>query len=173
MTSTDWKTGHRGAGCGACEGAFDPGALVVSALFELPLPADGDDEGPPFRRVDFCQTCFEGDADTGSPFSWWRFIVPAPEEKKAAFDLGVAREFLQRLLAQDEPERASLCYLLTLLLMRKRVVNVSEQFSDERGDVMSIRFPPDDAVFEVVCCELTEDETESLRDQLAELFDLG
>jgi len=176
VTSSAWKTGHRGQGCGACAGEFVPGALVVSALFE-PAPAGGAEpdfeDAPPFSRTDFCGDCFDGEADTGAPFSWWRFVVPAPEEKKATFDLGVAREFLQRLLGQDDPERASLRYLLTLLLMRKRVVKVTEQFSDERGDVMSIRFPPADTLHEVVCCELGEDETESLREQLGELFDLG
>jgi len=176
MTSTAWKTGHRGEGCGACQGDFAPGSVVVSALFEA-VPTGGDEfddeAAPPFSRTDFCTTCFEGDADTGTPFSWWRFVVPAPEEKKATFDLGVAREFLQRLLGQNDPDRASLRYLLTLLLMRKRIVKVTEQFSDERGDVMSIRFPPGDDLFEVVCCELSEEETDSLREQLGALFELG
>jgi hypothetical protein len=173
VTSNAWKTGHRGAGCGACEGAFEPGTIVVSALFEAPVVDAGDDDGPPFSRVDFCAPSFDGEADTGGPFSWWRFVVPPPEEKKATFDLSVAREFLQRLLDQGDPERASLRYLLTLLLMRKRIVKVAEHFTDKRGEVMAIRFPPADAIFEVVCCELSEDETDSLREQLGELFDLG
>jgi len=183
VTSAAWRTGHRGEGCGACRGEFAPGTSVVSALFEFTPPngPDGDaddglddlDDVPPFSRTDFCATCFDGDADTGAPFSWWRFVVPPPEEKKATFDLGVAREFLERLLQQDDPDRASLRYLLTLLLMRKRIVKVTEQFSDERGEVMSIRFPPGDTIHEVLCCELGEEETETLREQLGELFDLG
>ena len=57
--------------------------------------------------------------------------------------------------------------------MRKRVVKVTEHFNDERGEVMSIRFPPGDTIHEVVCVELGEEETETLRVQLGELFDLG
>ena len=186
MTATPWKTGHRGHGCGACAGEFAPGTTVVSALFEGPPPraedepaADDapedslDEDLPSFHRTDFCATCFDGDADTGAPFSWWRAVVPPPEEKKAAFDLGVAREFLVRLLGEDDEARAPLRYLLTLLLMRKRVVKVTEHFNDERGEVMSIRFPPGDTIHEVVCVELGEEETETLRVQLGELFDLG
>ena len=168
MTSTGWKTGHRGGGCASCAGDFPPGSVVVSCLFET-----GADDDAPFDRRDYCGTCFDGDADTGAPFSWWRSEVPQPEEKKAVFDLGVAREFLVRLLREDDPARASLRYLLTLLLLRKRVVRVEEQFSDERGEVMAVRLPPDETVHEIVCPEIDEAEAETLRDQIGRLFDLG
>jgi hypothetical protein len=163
-----WKTGHREGGCAACEAGFEPGTIVVSTLHAAP-----DDEDVPFVRRDFCGGCFDGEADTGEPFSWWRAEVPAPEEKKAAFDLGVAREFLVRLLQEDAPERASLRYLLALLLMRKRIVRVDDQFTDERGEMMTIRLPPDEAVHEISCPEIDEGEAEALRDQIGRLFDLG
>ena len=78
-----------------------------------------------------------------------------------------------RLLREDDPARASLRYLLTLLLMRKRIVRVEEQFSDERGEVMTVRLPPDEASHEILCPEIDESEAESLRDQIGRLFDLG
>ncbi len=175
MTSTaGWRTGHRAGVCGVCEAALEPGLEVVSTLHDVAAadsPADVD--AAAFARHDFCGTCFDGEADTGTPFSWWRFVVPAPEEKKAAFDLSMAREFLVRLLGQDDAARAPLRYLLALLLMRKRMVRVDEQFSDDRGEIMSIRVPPDETVWEMICPELDEEETEALRVQLGELFDLG
>ena len=148
--------------------------MVVSALFETSLgTAAASEDAADFARRDFCSICFEGDADTGEPFSWWRAEVPAPEEKKAAFDLNVAREFLVRLLREDAPERASLRYLLTLLLLRKRIVRVEDQFHDERGEVMTVRIPPDEALHEVPCPEIDEAEAEALRHQIGRLFDLG
>lgn len=168
MTSTAWRTGPRGTTCAACAAVLQPGAAVVSALFDRP-----DDEAQPFERRDFCGSCFDGHADTGTPYSWWRSVVPRPEEKKAAFDLAVAREFLVRLLREDAPERASLRYLLTLLLMRKRVVRVDEQFADERGEVMTVRLPPDETPYEIPCPEIGAEEADSLRGQIGRLFDLG
>lgn len=168
MTSAAWRTGHRGGGCACCGAELAPGTVVVSSLFET-----GADDESPFERRDFCAACFDGDADTGAPFSWWRSEVPRPEEKRAAFDLGVAREFLLRLLREDDPARASLRYLLTLLLMRKRIVRVEEQFSDERGEVMTVRLPPDETSHEILCPEIDEGEAETLRDQIGRLFDLG
>ncbi len=168
MTSSAWRTGHRGGTCASCEVPLEPGATAISALFES---ASRDDE--PFARHDFCAACFDGAVDVGSPFSWWRYEVARPDEKKAAFDLDIAREFLLRLLQEAAPDRASLRYLLALLLMRKRIVRVTEQFVDERGEVMSVRLPPDEAIHELVCPAIDEAEAAALRDQIGRLFDLG
>lgn len=166
MTSTGWRTGRREACCATCGVAFTPGSSVVSTL----VAAESDAQAP-FERRDYCTACF--DAAASRPFSWWRAAVPQPDDKKAAFDLGVAREFLLRLLQEDAPERASLRYLLTLLLLRKRIVRVADQFRDERGDVMTVRIPPDDTVHEVPCPDIDEAEAAALREQLGRLFDLG
>lgn len=165
MTSREaWQVGSRGASCAGCSAGFTPGADVVSALF------DAAEEG--FTRGDYCDACFASLDVEARPFSWWRAPLPEPESDRAVFDLSVAREFLVRLLREGDPERASLRYLLTLLLLRKRGVKVVEQFSDERGDVMVVTLPPEDATWEVPCPELDEAETETLRDELGRLFDL-
>ncbi len=142
-----------------------PGSEVSSAVYE------DDDE---FQRRDWCEACFADGSKIGEPFSRWAAEVPEPESKKATFDLGVAREFLQRLLQQDDAERDSLRYLLALLLMRKRVVKVLEQFTDEHGvERMTFTLPPDEAEHLIACPEIDEDESTTLRDQLGRLFDLG
>src|SRR5689334_23682838 len=115
MTGADaFKIGRRGGVCAACGKALAPGASVSSALYRAPAGGDAA-----FERKDFCAACFENVGRQGDPFSWWTAPVPQPQEKKAVFDIGVAREFLHRLLKEDAPERASLRYLLALLLMRK------------------------------------------------------
>ncbi len=180
MTSApSWRTGRRGESCAACGRAFAAGESVVSSLHETESPPDADaagDGAPAFARRDACDACaadVTAAAESAAAYSWWRWTVPAPEQKRAAFDLGVAREFLVRLLREDEPARAPLRYLLALLLLRKRVVRVDEQFRDERGEVLSLRIPPDETVWEIVAVELDEAATESLREQLGQLFDLG
>ncbi len=181
---TDWKTGRRSGACARCATEFAPRDVVVSALFEGPpihpsgadALADQDtlaeDGAPPFERADLCSGCFEA-ATAPAPFCWWRIEVPEPEKKRATLDLQVAREFLVRLLDERAPERAPLRYLLALLLMRKRLVKVIEQFSDERGEMMLVRLPPDETPHEIECPELDESVTESLRADLGRLFDLG
>lgn len=159
-----WKVGRRAHGCGACEAAFVPGAEVVSVLHEV-----GDD----FDRRDLCRGCFEKERESRPPYSWWSAPLPEPEQRKAVLDQAVARDFLLRLLRENADERASLRYLLCLMLLRKRGVKLLEQFTDGRGDVMVVSVPPDEAQHEVVCVDIDEAESDSLREQLGRLFDLG
>lgn len=163
----DFKIGRRGGTCAACAAALTPGASASSALYRE--PAGG---ATAFSRKDFCAACFDDAAKRGEPFSWWTSVVPTPQEKKAVFDVGVAREFLVRLLREDAPERASLRYLLALLLMRKKAVKVGDQFVKDGVDVMVLSVPPDEAVFEVPCLEIDEAEATKLRDELGRLFAL-
>ncbi len=163
----EFKIGRRGGTCAACGAALAPGASASSALYRE--PAGG---ASAFSRKDFCAACFEDSGKRGTPFSWWTAVVPTPQEKKAVFDVGVAKEFLLRLLKEDAPERASLRHLLALLLMRKKAVKVGDQFLKDGVDVMVLSVPPDETVFEVPCVEIDEAEATKLRDDLGRLFAL-
>ncbi|MCG3134778.1 MAG: hypothetical protein HMLKMBBP_02145 [Planctomycetes bacterium] len=160
----DYKFGKRGGACSGCGGALRQGAEAVSALYL---------DGASFSRRDFCGPCFQDAARRGSPFSWWSAVVPVPEQRKAVFDLGMAREFLLRLLRDDDPARASLRYLLVLMLMRKRVVVVVGQEERLGAEVMTVRLPPDETLHEVAAVEIDEEESLRLRDEIGRLFDLG
>jgi len=162
-----FRIGRRGAACAGCGAALVPGRAASSALFRD--PAGGESA---FVRKDFCAACFDDAGKRGEPFSWWTAVVPAPEEKKAVFDVGVAKEFLLRLLKEDAPERASLRYLLALLLLRKKAVKVGEQFARDGVDVMVLSVPPDETAFEVPCLEIDEAEATKLRDEIGRLFAL-
>ena len=172
MTSHDdlWKFARRAGACAACGHALAAGAEAVSAIYAGDGAAGAADA---FQRRDFCGPCFQDAARRGSPFSWWSAVVPEPEKRKAVFDLGVAKEFFQRLLRDDDPSRASLRYLLALMLMRKRAVVLVGQERTERGEVMTVRVPPDeDELHEIPCVEVDEAETERVREDLGRLFAL-
>lgn len=164
---TDFRIGRRGGVCAVCAKALVPGAPASSALYAAPSAGESG-----FERRDFCAACFEDPAKRGEPFSWWTAVVPAPEVKKAVFDTGVAKEFLARLLREDAPERASLRYLLVLLLLRKKIVKVGDQFVREGREVMVVSVPPEETVYEVPCLEIDEAEATKLRDELGRLFAL-
>jgi hypothetical protein len=162
----DFKIGRRGGVCSVCAKALGPGEPASSALYRS---SSGESS---FERRDFCAPCFEAPERRGDPFSWWTAVVPQPEEKKALFDTGVAREFLLRLFQENAPERASLRYLLTLLLLRKKLVKVTDQFVRDGVEVMIAHVPPDETAYEVPCLELDEAETTKLREELGRLFAL-
>ena len=163
----DFKIGRRGGVCAACARVLAPGASASSALYR------GVPGGPnAFERKDFCAACFDDPSHRGAPFSWWTAVIAPPEVKKAVFDTGVAKEFLARLLKEDAPERASLRYLLVLLLLRKKLVKVTDQFQRDGVEVMVLTVPPDEAAYEVACLEIDEAEAHMLREELGRLFAL-
>lgn len=159
----DWRVGRRGGTCAGCSAAFAPGRDAVSALYAA---------GESFERRDWCGACFQDAERRGSPFSWWSAPVPEPEQRKAVFDLGVAREFLQRLLRDGDPARASLRWLLALLLMRKRIVVVEGQEVRDGVEILTVRIPPADEVWEMPAVEIDEAETDRLREELGRLFQI-
>lgn len=161
--ATPWKFERRGGACSGCETVFAPGSQVTSALY------DGGEE---FRRADWCESCFADAARRGEPYSHWTAEVPEPETRKAVFDLGVARDFLLRLIREDAAERASLRYLLSLLLLRKRAIRVLEQRGEPGAESMVFTIPPDETVHEIACPEIDEAEADALRSELGRLFDL-
>jgi hypothetical protein len=162
-SATPWKFDRRSGVCAGCESVFATGAQVTSALYEH------EDE---FRRADWCGTCFADPARRGDPYSHWTADVPEPQTRKAVFDQGVARDFLIRLIRENADARASLRYLLCLLLMRKRAVRVVEQRGGAGAETMVFTIPPDEDVHEIACPEIDEAEAESLREELGRLFDL-
>lgn len=162
-----FRVGRRGDACAACGAALVPGKIASSALYRAPESGEAS-----FVRRDFCGPCFEDPARRGEPFSWWSAPVPQPAEKKAVFDTGVAKEFLARLLRENAPEHASLRYLLVLLLLRKKLVKVTDQFTRDGTDVMVVAVPPEETVHEVACVDLDEAESERLREELGRLFAL-
>lgn len=177
-----WRFERRADHCAVCGDAFRPGDRILTTLYSVPLAADeaGESDGEDATTVLLRRDVLADRADAedaapppGPEFSRWTWEFPEPEAKRPVLDLAAAREFLVRLVREDAPERASLRYLLVLLLMRKRLVRLHEQLSDERGDVLVIEIPPDVPPTEIVCPELTEAESDTLRDELGRLFDLG
>lgn len=172
-----WRFERRADHCAVSGEPFRPGHRIVTTLHTVRVEPEEDSEATTMlvrRDVLEDHADAEGaDAPPGPEFSRWTWEFPEPEAKRPVLDLAAAREFLVRLVREDAPERAALRYLLVLLLMRKRLVRLEEQLTDERGDVLVIEIPPEVPPTEIVCPELTEAEADALRDELGRLFDLG
>lgn len=174
-----WRIGGRSRTCAHSEREFRPGDRVVSTLHAVaaePGEEEPDDDlgeaRPAFVRRDVLEehaATVEAE-DTEPPFSRWIWEVPEPEPRKPVLDLAAAREFLVRLIREDAPERASLRYLLVLMLLRKRLVKLHGEGED--GEALVVEVPPDVPPTEIACPELTPEETDSLREELGRLFDL-
>ncbi len=161
---TDWRIGKKAEACGGCGKGFPHGMPFHSAIFL---------QGESFHRKDLCPVCFGPAAAAAPPFSHWVTTTPKPDDRRRAFDLGLAAEFLRRLASEGVPERAPLMHFLALLLVRKRAVRLLESPADAAGPRARVEFHDGHEAVEIPAPPLTEENVPQLRDELGRLLDLG
>ncbi len=163
-----WKVARLGRVSSLTGEPFPPDTAVVTVLYGEEEEA-GEDKvrGTGFVRRDYLveEATPERLADA---FCVWR--TRTPPEKPASqrpLDLGMAREFLQRLLDEGNPERAPVALALALILMRKRRLRLLRQ-----GDGwLEARWPNEKETVRVPAPELTEADTEALEQEIQRLFE--
>jgi len=124
--STDYNITKADGLCRACGKQ-----LQVDEEFVATVREDGED----FRREDYCLACWEarGEQDGPDMLGLWRARVPKPAEKKKIFvDDEVLVNFFERLEGAEEPAKVGFRFVLTLVLMRKKLLVYDR--SDRTGD---------------------------------------
>src|SRR5688572_13729610 len=98
--------------CAATDRALEPGELSYSVL---------EVQGADVIRKDFCSEAWTGAPE--SALGWWKTRVPEPAAKKIKLAPNdVLLELFDELA--DRPEQSDLRYVLTLLLIRRRVLRL-------------------------------------------------
>jgi len=102
---------------GTC--AFTGRTLEPDEHYVATLVEDGDD----LRRVDVSTEAWEEGKRPEHLFSYWKAVVPQPEEKKKLFvDDEVLMNLLERLADAEQPQRIAFRFVLTLIMMRKKLL---------------------------------------------------
>tara|TARA_Y100001934_G_C12038413_1_gene624833 strand:+ start:127 stop:609 length:483 start_codon:yes stop_codon:yes gene_type:complete len=105
--------------CSVTEKEFKPGEIFYSVLIS---------DGAAIIRQDFSKDAWEGAPEDS--VGWWQSCMPAVTGKKMGWAPNdVMLEFFHELA--DKPEKSDLRYVLTLLLIRRRVMRLEETKSEE------------------------------------------
>ena len=162
---SDWKIARKASACGACEKVFETGEAFVSAIW---LGEDAQ-----FVRRDLHVPCF--DAVEEEAYSRWVTAIPEKKEKKPPLDLGLAQEFLLRLVKEADPEKRKVALVLALLLLRKRRLKLLGERGTDDGRVMDLVVPAKTGDLELClpAPELEDSEAEEITAELGRLFGLG
>jgi len=159
----DYKIGKSGESCATCENAFVADQHVFSMiLFTEDSPA----------RSDFCSACFNGvDKDDDSVFAFWRTRRLEAGRARRQVDFATLRELFFRMLGREGDEYKKLTYLLALLLLRKRFVNLREFTSEDGTDYLIVMAKQRPDPIKLEAPELLPQDFEELRDRLRGLLD--
>lgn len=119
---SDWEIKGRGHVCSRTNKPFEEGEHFYTLLYR-----DGDG----FTREDLSEAAWEERNENIQPFSFWRSKYeppsPPPPETIKKDD---AEGLLRHLLSEPKPENVNTCYILALMLERKRIIRPMESQDD-------------------------------------------
>lgn len=159
--ATEWPIKQRSEACSTTHRPFAPGELFYTLLYR---------EGDGFRREDLSEEAWRDRNENIQPFSFWKTkFEPAPPPAPEALAKENAEQLFRRLITQAESP-ANACFVLAVMLERKRVLkHVRTEIANgdrlliyehrENGDVFIVRDP-----------QLHLSELERVQDEVATLL---
>lgn len=157
----EWTIKHRSDVCTATNRRFHEGEYFYTLLFR---EADG------FRREDLSEEAWAVRNENIQPFSFWRSrFEPAPQAPPEPLGKETAEQLFRRLIASPEaPPNA--CYVLAVMLERKRVLKQVRTDETGQGRVLVYEQPQTGDVFLVRDPQLRLAELESVQTEVWNLL---
>jgi len=154
----------RSEGCARCERLFEAGDRLFSIILL--------EEEEPLRR-DLCVACFEArDPDPDREFAYWKTRMSSQGAQRRLVDFNTLRELFFAMAERDSAEYRKICYLLGLVLIRKRVIKLQEFTSEGGLDYLVVTAKQREEPIRLEAPELRPEEFEELRERLKELLDM-
>lgn len=158
--ANEWPIKHRADACARTGRPFEPGEQFYTLLFR---------EGENFRREDLSEEAWTQRNENIQPFSFWKTrYEPPPAAPPEVLGKENAEELLQRLLLQNDPANANACYVLALMLERKRVLKPIKGEESDGRPVLIYEHAKTGDVFIVPEVRLRLDELEQVQGEVAQ-----
>lgn len=152
--------------CVACQKALAPGEALVATLWEA---------GEELQRKDYCLPCWEAQAPSGGNdlLGTWRTKVPQPEEKKKLFvDDELLMNFFERLSDAEDPVKVNFRFVLTLVLMRKKLlVYEGTEKTPDGQERWTLRVRGGETRYQVLDPHMDEDKIAEVSGQLGAILE--
>jgi hypothetical protein len=122
--TTDWDIQPRSPVCTACRQPFADKARYHTLLTVA---------GAGYARQDLCDACYRG-AAREQVMSYWQgeYKAPPPPAPEA-IQKDTAETLLRKLVAEADPAKAPACYILAVMLERKRILKHRDTVTDDQG----------------------------------------
>jgi hypothetical protein len=142
----DWNIQSRSHGCQGCEKAFADKQPYHTVLFY--------DKGE-YTRQDICESCWQvqygaGSVDRKGFISFWKGVYQAPPPAAPdAIQKETAETLLRKLIELNDPKHGPACFILAVMLERKRALKVKEQIKKDSGRVFIYEQPGTGDIFTI------------------------
>ena len=166
----DWNLQGRSHVCQACARHFVDKQPYHTLLF---------DERRDYQRQDICPECWAsqyslGAADRKGFISHWQGLYEAPPAAPPdAIQKDTAESLLRKLTQQNDPQYRAVCYILAVMLERKRLLKIKAQSRDGGKRIFIYEQPKTGDVFTIADPNLQLDQLEDVQRQVAHLLEHG
>lgn len=145
--------------CAATDRELAPGEVFYSVLIA---------EGADVVRYDYSPEAWQGPPEEA--IGWWKSTMPEPSSKRVNWAPNdVLLDYFQQLQTQDQ--QADTCYILTLLLIRRRIFRLEESEVDPSGREQLVVFCPRNEVeYRVPVDSPSEPRIAQIQEELARLL---
>ena len=160
--TNEWPIKHRADACARTQRPFQPGEQFYTLLFR---------EGDSFRREDLSEEAWAERNENIRPFSFWKTrYEPPPQGPPEALGQETAEDLLRRLLAENDPANANACYVLAIMLERKRILKPVKTEPAEGDPVLVYEHVKNGDVFIVPEARLRLAELEHVQHEVSQLL---
>jgi len=159
---TEWDIQPRSHVCTACQQPF---ADKQDYHTLLSMTEAG------YQRRDLCPTCYPA-ATRDGVVSYWQgeYKMPAPPPVEA-IGKNTAETLLRKLVEAKDPAQAGPCYILAVMLERKKILKHRDTIKDEAGhDLLVYEHATNGESFTVLDPQLRLGELEEVQRQVADLL---
>ncbi|HEX4119027.1 MAG TPA: hypothetical protein VH619_00265 [Verrucomicrobiae bacterium] len=166
----EWNIQSRAHGCQACGKPFADKQPLHTLLFE---------EKQQYSRLDICAECWaaqyrEGANDRKGFISQWQGVFEAPAAAPPDPILKESAEsLLRKLIELNNPKHGPVCYILAVMLERKRVLKVKEQIQRDGVRVFIYEHPKTGDIFTIADPNLQMNQLEEVQRDTADLLAHG
>lgn len=128
-------------------------------------------KGAELERLDYSVAAWSGPSE--GMIAWWKSRIPTPEARRARLAPNeVLLEVFQDL--QSRPEQADKCYVMALLLARRRIVRLEEtEQSSDGGSQLVLYCPRDERTYHVPVLSPDEARIGEIQRELEQLLFAG
>lgn len=167
---TEWNIQSRSHACQTCEKPFADKTVYHTVL---------TDQHQQYLRLDVCGECWqsnyvEGVAERKGFISHWQGVYHAPPPKPPeAIQRETAEGLLRKLIEANDPSHGPACYILAVMLERKRLLKVKEQFQREGERVFIYEQPGTGDLFTITDPNLQLNQLEAVQKDISQLLAHG
>jgi len=166
----EWNIQSRSHACQLCQKLFtDKGhfhTVLVAAKQEL-------------LRQDVCVECWntkfaQGHTDRKGFISHWQGVYQAPTAGPTdPIQKETAESLLRRLIEANDPKHGPACYILAVMLERKRLLRIKEQIRRDGNRIFIYEHPKTGDIFTIKDPDLQLNQLESVQRDVADLLAHG